>query len=310
MFPTRGRLSFNTCRSGIDIFTALDPPFSHPSFLQMFCFQSISFMISKHPILSTQAPQMSYLPPGWTLERLQTATVDDLRQIPEDRLHKIDDNLFPIENVPVRLVIGRAIHNEHRRKVRAERGLPPAPSMPLFEKNDDPAVKAVERGGFDDFGSIVFRTDYSDEQRWEQWHKEFHRIIDASMEGASGGRKIEDKCFIPTYEDEDMADATHKQILQAYYEYQETEGVLPGLDIGMCVVVDSAVIDSITTDKPWIYVLDLSFHHESQLADGEYPGYFRVAVESLITELYPMLTAMTPSELWPSDNRIWESAVE
>ncbi|KAJ5967003.1 hypothetical protein N7501_003251 [Penicillium viridicatum] len=217
---------------------------------------SISFVISKPPILSLQAPQVFYLPPGWTLERLQTATVDDLRQIPEDRLHEIDENLIPIENVPVQLVIGREIHNEHRRKVRAERGLPPAPGVPLFEKNDDSVVEVVERGGFDDFGFIVFRTDYSDEQRWEQWHKEFQRIIDAPIERASGGKKIEDKCFMPTYEDEDMAGATHEQILQ------------------------------------------------------EYPGYFRVAVESVITELYPMLSAMTPSVLWPSDNRIWESAVE
>ncbi|KAJ5958892.1 uncharacterized protein N7479_006042 [Penicillium vulpinum] len=157
---------------------------------------------------------MSYLPPGWTLERLQTATVDDLRQIPEDRLHEIDESLIPVENVPVHLVIGRAIHNEHRRKVRAERGLPPAPGVPLFEKKDDPVVEVVERGGFDDFGFIVFRTDYSDEQRWEQWHKEFHRIIDASIESASGGKKIEDKCFMPTYEDEDMVGATHEQILE------------------------------------------------------------------------------------------------
>lgn len=78
----------------------------------------------------------------------------------------------------------------------------------------------------------------------------------------------------------------------------------------MCLVVDSAVIDSIITNKPWIYIADLSFDHKSQLADGEYPGYLRVAVESIITELYPMLTAMRPSELWPLDNRIWESAVE
>ena len=88
------------------------------------------------------------------------------------------------------------------------------PGAPLFEENDDPVLEVVERGGFDDFGFIVFRTDYSDEQRWEQWLKEFNRIIDASMESASGGKKIEDKCFMPTYEDEDMADATHKRILQ------------------------------------------------------------------------------------------------
>lgn len=86
--------------------------------------------------------------------------------------------------------------------------------MPLFEKNDDPVVEVVERGGFDDFGFIVFRTDYSDEQRWEQWHKEFQRIIEASIERASGGKKIEAKCFMPTYEDEDMAGATHEEILQ------------------------------------------------------------------------------------------------
>ncbi|KAJ5914229.1 hypothetical protein N7504_003112 [Penicillium tannophilum] len=255
---------------------------------------------------------MSYLPPGWTLERLQTATVDDLRQIPEERLHEIDEKLIPVENVPVRLVIGRATHNEHRRKVRAERGLPPAPGVPLFEENDDPVVEVVERGGFDDFGFIVFRTDYSDEERWQQWHKEFQRIIDASMKRASRGEKIEDKCLLLTYEDEDMAGVTHEQVLQAYYGYQETEGIPVGFDTGMCLVVDSDVMDSITTDKPWVYALDLSFgfDDESPIADGEYPGYFRVAIDSVITELYPTLTAMTPSELWPSDNRIWESAFE
>lgn len=78
----------------------------------------------------------------------------------------------------------------------------------------------------------------------------------------------------------------------------------------MCLVVDSDVMDSLKTNQPWIYVLDVSFDHENQPARGEYPGYFRVAVRSVITELYPMLTAMTPPELWPEDNRIWVSAVE
>ena len=83
---------------------------------------------------------------------------------------KIDKTLIPVENVPVRLVIGRAIHNEHRRQVRARRSLPPAPGVPLFEKNDDPVVEVVERAGFD-VGFIVFRTDYSDDQWWQQWDK-------------------------------------------------------------------------------------------------------------------------------------------
>ncbi|KAJ5547460.1 hypothetical protein N7494_005045 [Penicillium frequentans] len=254
---------------------------------------------------------MSYLPPGWTLERLQTATVDDLRQIPEERLHEISQNLIPAENVSVRLVIGRAIRYENRRKVRAERGLPPAPRRPLFKKANDAVVEIVERGGFDDFGFILFRTDYSDEERWEQWQKEFMRIIDVSLESTSGGKEIEDKCLTPIYEDEDMAGATHEQILQAYYGYhEENEGIPAGLNTSMCLVVDLVAMDSITTDMPWVYALDVSFDHASPLADGEYPGYFRVAIKSVITELYPMLTAMMPPELWPPDNRIWESAVE
>lgn len=84
----------------------------------------------------------------------------------------------------------------------------------------------------------------------------------------------------------------------------------PGLDTGMCLVVVSAVIDSRGSEQPWVYALDLSFDHETQVPDGEYPGFFRVAIDSVIPELYPMLIAMTPRELWPSDNKIWESAFE
>ncbi|KAJ5703254.1 hypothetical protein N7493_011643 [Penicillium malachiteum] len=69
-------------------------------------------------------------------------------------------------------------------------------------------------------------------------------------------------------------------------------------------------MDSITSEKPWVYALDLSFDHASPVEDGEYPGYFRVAVDSVLTEFYPMLTAMSPPELCPQDDRIWESAFD
>lgn len=69
--------------------------------------------------------------------------------------------------------------------------------MPLFEKNDDPLVEVVERAGFDDFGFIVFRTDYSDDQRWEQWDNQFERKLNASTEETSGWKKIEDKLLMP-----------------------------------------------------------------------------------------------------------------
>lgn len=84
--------------------------------------------------------------------------------------------------------------------------------MPLFEKNDDPVVEVVERARFDDFGFIVFRTDYSDDQRREQWDEQFERRLNASMETTSGGKKIEDKCLMPQYLDEDLDGASHQKI--------------------------------------------------------------------------------------------------
>lgn len=70
-------------------------------------------------------------------------------------------------------------------------------------------------------------------------------------------------------------------------------------------------MDSMATDMPWVYALDLSFDHETQVPNGEHPGYFRVAVDSVISELYTMPSTMTPRELWPGpDNKIWESAFE
>ena len=109
-------------------------------------------------------------------------------------------------------MIGRAIHNEHQRELRVERGLPPSRGVPLFEENVDFVVQVVEREGYDDFGYLRFRTDYIDQRRWEQWKKDYERIEDVMTKKICGWKKVEDKCFMPIYEDEDLQGATHKQI--------------------------------------------------------------------------------------------------
>ncbi|KAI2678206.1 hypothetical protein DTO013E5_3385 [Penicillium roqueforti] len=112
-----------------------------------------------------------------------------------------------------------------------------------------------------------------------------------------GWKNAEDKCFMPSYEDKDLQGATHKQIQQEYYEYKESNGIAPRLDTGVSLVVDSVAMGSMATDLPWVYVLDVSFDHGSQVEEGEYPGYFRVALESLLMDLYPLLEIMPFHEL-------------
>ena len=69
--------------------------------------------------------------------------------------------------------------------------------------------------------------------------------------------------------------------------------------MGLCLLADTAAVESMNSDLPWVYALDMRFDHSSEIEEGEYPGYFRVAVDSVIPELYPMLSAgMTPPEIW------------
>ena len=69
-------------------------------------------------------------------------------------------------------------------------------------------------------------------------------------------------------------------------------------------------MDSMATDLPWVYVLDLSFDHRSTVEEGEYPGYFRVAPDSILEDLGPMLGIMTLDELWPQVDKIWVSILD
>ncbi|RAK95646.1 uncharacterized protein BO80DRAFT_429737 [Aspergillus ibericus CBS 121593] len=253
---------------------------------------------------------MSYIPPGWSEERLRTATVDDLRQVPEECLHDIDDEI--LENVEARKVVCQAQHNEHYRLERERRGLPPAPPKPLFEEPVDAVVQVVERAGFDDFGFIIFRAEYSDEERWDTWQEQFLKRLDDSLAQASGGKRIEEKLLTPIFDDSDLHGATLEQIQEAFETYNENEGVPPGLYVGWCVVVDKAAMESLLNpvegEEPWVIAMDLSFDHTSEVPEGEYPGYIRVAVDSVIPEFYPFVTIMTPPELWASANPIWKSA--
>ncbi|KAJ5907748.1 hypothetical protein N7495_000430 [Penicillium taxi] len=233
---------------------------------------------------------MSSLPPGWTEERLQTITEDDLRQIPEVQIRQIDLDLIPFDNVRARTIISFAKLFEEQRLSRERKGMPPAPPKDIFKIADDAVVQVVEDNEFDDFGFITFRTDLS-------------------IERSAGGQKIMDKCLMPRFEDPELHGATHQQIQRSYYGYLETEGVAPGLDVGLCLLADTAAVESMNSDLPWVYALDMNFDHSSEVEEGEYPGYFRVAADSVIPELYPMLTAMPPAELWAQGDEIWQSAV-
>ena len=80
----------------------------------------------------------------------------------------------------------------------------------------------------------------------------------------------------------------------------------------MCLVVDKATMDSVTKAEPTPYVLaiDVEYQEGHENNEEDYLGYFKVAISSLLPDLYPPLgmQSMAPDELWPCANPIFKDA--
>lgn len=87
---------------------------------------------------------------------------------------------------------------------------PDAPASPLINtqkvpKPDvDAVVQVVQEAGYDDFGYVLVRLDYTDEDAWTRWNTIFHQYLDRSIEESLGGESIADKSLIVTVDDEEL----------------------------------------------------------------------------------------------------------
>lgn len=91
------------------------------------------------------------------------------------QIRQIDLNLIPIDNVRARTIILFVKLFKEQRLSRERKGIHPASLKDIFKTADDAVVQVVEENGFDDFGFITFRTDYSDHEHWDKWDAEYDR---------------------------------------------------------------------------------------------------------------------------------------
>lgn len=83
--------------------------------------------------------------------------------------------------------------------------LAPGKTRPKTPKpNVDAVVQVVQEAGYDDFGFVLVRLDYSDEDAWTRWNTAFQEYLDQSLEDSQGGQSIADKLFTLNVEDEDL----------------------------------------------------------------------------------------------------------
>ncbi|KAG9684844.1 hypothetical protein KCU95_g12806, partial [Aureobasidium melanogenum] len=307
---------------------------------------------------------MSYVPLGWTPERLAAATADELLQLDYSTLHLVSpmavsspsaqdaifgariDELTRRERERFKLSpvlprfrpdtplpeddTERTVMQQRMRKWLDDERVrylanPDVPAVPLINtqkvpKPDvDAVVQVVQEAGYDDFGYVLVRLDYTDEDAWTRWNTIFHQYLDRSLEESLGGESIADKLLIVNVEDEDL-DGTGWHGAVSYYEdVCANDTVPPGLETGMILVADTEAVSSLlqpTSDvEPWIWAADVDYDWEigDQPSLGSsparhYPGYIRVALSVVLSEFWPLLKrpGCVGRHLWTPDLGVWE----
>lgn len=263
------------------------------------------------------------LPPGWTEERLRNAVPDDYDGLPGDVL----DRLIAYTRTPAYIAAlaasqaaeSQSFKTSQRARYNAERaslGLPPRPVTPPETRaagaSGSQLVETVVKQGFhDDWGFLLFRTDYSDDNAWARYEAGFKRVIDKSVVD-DGAECVQDGCMVKMVDDEDLEGAAAEVVRQHFHALKEAGEVPPGLDVAMCLIVDKATIASVTEGQftPYVVAVDVEHVEGDENNEEGYKGYFKVAISSLLPDLYPPLGShsMRPDELWPFARPIFMSA--
>jgi hypothetical protein len=93
------------------------------------------------------------------------------------------------------------LHAEDAATGRPRRSSYPDPELPV--------VRQVEAAKFEKFGFFVFRTDFSDDARWDRFVDRFYELLDEveDRQGPETGfQRIKDKELIQIVDDEAMED--------------------------------------------------------------------------------------------------------
>ncbi|CAD0114096.1 unnamed protein product, partial [Aureobasidium uvarum] len=248
---------------------------------------------------------LKYLPTGWTEEKYQHASDKDFADIPED----VSQTILDLQDFVQKL-----------NAERAARGLP-SRQLNLSDDADEMhfLVKLVEDAGWDDFGFLVFRTHFDDDNLWNQFRDLWDPILQQGMDAApasAGLERIREKLCMKMVDDDALNDKFPKDVAFAYRlceddeDLDEDEILELGLRTRMCLFVDEECMRSVTEPKsnvpPFVKAVDVSLGETLSRSQN---AVFKVAIKSLVMDFYPSLVLPgieDVTRLYPnSENEIW-----
>ncbi|KAH0343644.1 hypothetical protein KCU83_g8777, partial [Aureobasidium melanogenum] len=271
---------------------------------------------------------LTYLPSGWTEERYKNAADDDWETLYEEVrfIHKIKNcapqpyasrvnkasqkeaELLFEREIAEKEAASRATHQSLKDTMMARAEAAGAPP-PQFSSETDQVerlpqehalVKMVEDNNWNDFGFVLFRTYFGDEQLWERFRDLWDPLLQHGFDVApasKGLERVRDKLLIKIVDDE-MTDGVKAEGVASAYrlftededELDEDERLEPGLKTRMCLFVDEQCMCSVTTPspgtRPYVKAVDVELGSTTQQRPG---AVFRVAIKDLVTHFYPAL---------------------
>ena len=281
-------------------------------------------------------PILTYLPPGWTEDKLQNATNEDLQSLTTEQLQKVSDRIAAVLHAdPLK-------SSNERNAKRVARDANPVP-YPHDGHNDatggkgkqpqssqqiiDPATQNltillnyVEQSDLEIFGFVVFRTCYScDEKSWEAFQEGFWGLMDEGIAAASPEfDRIEDRVFMRIVSDDSLKAQSPEGVALAYLVCMEEEEatdsddeddwgdeIEPGLTTSMCIMVDEECIRSVLDESatPFVKAVEIA------AGTGQTTKVIKVAIASLVPAFYAALLVYSSADVASkvSDDGIWRS---
>lgn len=188
-------------------------------------------------------------------------------------------------------------------------------------------VTLIEEEGWTDFGFLLFRTSYNDENLWSTFLETKDQILSSAIQNAppeSGLSRITDKMYLKQVSNEALTDITPEQVAIAYRSLEDgaigedgigmsEDRIEPGLRTSVCLMVDEECMRSVvgwveggSGTVPFVKAVDVLLGEE----EVGYSGVFRVAISSLFTEFYlEQLECGETVELVPEGDGVWRGFV-
>ncbi|KZP28378.1 hypothetical protein FIBSPDRAFT_852512 [Athelia psychrophila] len=289
--------------------------------------------------LSSAAPpipssSVGYYPPAWDRERFLNADHADFATLTEDQIDAIREGL--------RAELGEQAFEEFFeemwRRTKLREGIPePEVGPPNF-------MGAMSRHGrvhgeddeWPEWGFMGFRATYGDEDAWAAFLTRFGEVLDETFDfyaTVKGMAELRAKFRVRWIEDPALDGATPQEIGNRFRGMEDAGCFFPH---SLCLSVTQKALESVLSSpmpasanlrwRPQIpFVLAVAAEcgehipnhpgeEDEEEAGDNFRGYFNVAVESLLDELFPMIIsdAMAPYELgaFVEGDDIWVDAMD